>query len=64
MARKSGCPFSIRDYSVKIENKVTDEEVLVKGLSSASVDIDSDTDDGKTGESTWAEAIIKGRRIR
>lgn len=63
MARKSGCPFSIRDYSVKIENKVTDEEVLVKGLSSASVDIDSDTDDGKTGESTWAEAIIKGRSV-
>ena len=63
MARKSGCPFNIRDYSVKIENKVTDEEVLVKGLSSMSVDIDSDTDDGKTGDAVWAEMFIKGRSV-
>lgn len=63
MSRKSGCPFNIRDYSVKIENKVTDEKVLVKGLSSMSVDIDSDTEDGKTGDAVWAEMFIKGRSV-
>lgn len=63
MARKSGCPFNIRDYSVKIENKVTDELVPVKGLSSMSVSVDADTDDGKTGEAVWAESYIKGRSV-
>lgn len=63
MARKSGCPFNIKDYSVKIENKVTDEEIQVKGLSSMSVDVDSDTEDGKTADSTWAEMFITGRSV-
>lgn len=63
MSRKSGCPFNIRDYSVKIENKVTDEEVQVKGLNSMSVDTDADTDDGKTGEAVWSEMFIKGRSV-
>ena len=63
MARKSGCPFTVRDYSIKIENKVTDEEVLVKGLSEMSVDVDSETDDGKTGEAIWSEMFIKGRSV-
>ena len=63
MARKSGCPFTVRDYSIKIENKVTDEEVLVKGLSEMSVDVDSETDDGKTGDAIWAEMFIKGRSV-
>lgn len=63
MARKSGCPFNIKDYSVKIENKVTDEEVLVKGMSSMKVDIDSETGDGKTGEAVWSEMFIKSRSV-
>ena len=63
MARKSGCPFTVRDYSIKIENKVTDEEVLVKGLSEMSVDVDSETDDGKTGDAIWSEMFIKGRSV-
>lgn len=63
MSRKSGCPFTVRDYSIKIENKVTDEEILVKGLSEMSVDTDADTDDGKTGDAIWAEMFIKGRSV-
>lgn len=63
MARKSGCPFTVRDYSIKIENKVTDEEVLVKGLGEMSVDVESETDDGKTGDSIWSEMFIKGRSV-
>ena len=63
MARKSGCPFTVRDYSIRIENKVTDEEVLVKGLSEMSVDVESESEDGKTGDAIWAEMFIKGRSV-
>ena len=63
MSRKSGCPFTVRDYSIKIENKVTDQEVLVKGLTEMSVDTDADTEDGKTGDAVWAEMFIKGRSV-
>ena len=63
MARKSGCPFTVRDYSIKIENKVTDEEVAVKGLSEMSVDVESETEDGRTGDALWAEMFIKGRSV-
>ena len=63
MARKSGCPFNIRDYSVKIENKVTDDFVPVKGLNSLSLSVEADTDDGKTGDAVWAEQYIKGRSV-
>lgn len=63
MSRKSGCPFNVRDYSIKIQNKVTDEEVVIKGLSSMSVDIDADTDDAKTGNAIWAENFITGRSV-
>ena len=63
MARKSGCPFSVRDYSIKIENKVTDEEILIKGLTDMSVDTDAETEDGKAGESMWAEKFIKSRSV-
>ena len=63
MARKSGCPFTVRDYSIKIENKVTDEEVAVKGLGEMSVDVDSETEDGRTGDALWSEMFIKGRSV-
>ena len=63
MARKSGCPFTVRDYSIRIQNKVTDEEVAVKGLSEMSVDVDAETEDGKTGDALWAEMFIKGRSV-
>lgn len=63
MARKSGCPFSVADYSISIMNNVTNEKVPVKGLSSMSVDIDSETDDGKTGDAIWSENFIKSRSV-
>lgn len=63
MSRKSGCPFNIRDYLVEIENKVTNDKVKIKGLSSMSIDTDADTEDGKTGDAIWAEKFIKGRSV-
>lgn len=63
MSRLSGCPFNIKDYSVKIRNTVTDEDVLVKGLNTMTVDTDAETDDGKTGQAVWAEMYIKSRSV-
>ena len=48
MSRNSGCPFNIRDYSVKIKNQVTGEYARVKGLNSMSVDVEADAEDGES----------------
>ena len=61
--RKSGCPFTVRDYSIKIKDNVTDAEVPVKGLSEMSVDVEAETGDGKGGDSVWAEMFIKSRAV-
>lgn len=61
MSRKSGCPFNIRNYQVDIKNLVTDEFVRVKGLDTMSVDVDSETDDGKAGDAFWSETYIQSR---
>lgn len=63
MSRKNGCPFNIRNYSVEIKNLVTDKFVRVKGLDTMSVDIDSETDDAKSGDALWAETYIQGRSV-
>ena len=44
-------------------NNVTDDKVPVKGLSEMSVDVESETEDGKSGDATWAESFIKGRSV-
>lgn len=61
--RKSGCPFTVRDYSIKIENKVTEEAVAVKGLTEMSVDLGSETEDGRAGDAVWAEMFVKTRSV-
>ncbi len=61
--RKSGCPFTVRDYSIKIENKVTDEAVPVKGLSEMSVDVEAETEDGRAGDALWSEMFVKSRAV-
>ncbi len=63
MSRASGCPFSIADYSVKIMNTVTEAFVRVKGLTSMSVDVDAETEDGKTSDSFWSENFVKSRSV-
>lgn len=63
MARKSGCPFSIKDYVVDIENQVTATWVPVKGLTSMSISTDADTNDNKGGDAIWAEPSITGRSL-
>lgn len=63
MSRKSGCPFNISDYSVKIKDPVAETFTRIKGLDSMSVDTDAETDDGKTGESRWSEMFIKSRSV-
>ena len=63
MSRLSGCPFNIRDYSVKIRNPVTDEYRRVKGLNGMRVELEAETEDGKTGEALWSEMFVKSREV-
>lgn len=62
--RRSGCPFTIRDYSIKIEDKVSEEAVAIKGLTEMSVDVESETEDGRSGDSAWAETFVKCRSVK
>ena len=61
--RKSGCPFTVRDYSIRIVNGVTEEEVPIKGLTEMSVDVESETGDARGGDSAWAEMFVKSRGV-
>jgi hypothetical protein len=61
MARKSGCPFSIKDYVIEVQDLVTELWVLVKGMTSFSLDFGSDTEDGRTGDALWSEPYITAR---
>ncbi len=63
MSRLSGCPFNIRDYSVKIKNPVTQVFERVKGLNSMRVELEAETEDGRTGAALWAEKFIKSREV-
>lgn len=63
MSRKNGCPFSIRDYVVEIQDLVTEEWIKVKGLTSMSVSRESETQEGKGGDALWAEPYITGRSL-
>ena len=63
MSRLSGCPFNIRDYSVKVKNQVTGAFQRVKGLNAMSVELEAETEDGRTGAALWSEAFVKSRAI-
>lgn len=63
MSRLSGCPFNIRDYSVEIKNSVTGAFERVKGLSGMRVELEAETEDGRTGAALWSEMFIKSRGV-
>ena len=63
MSRISGCPFTVRDYSIEIKNQVTGQYTRIKGLNSMSVNTDAQTDDGSAADALWAERFIKGRNV-
>ena len=63
MSRTSGCPFNIRDYSVKVKDPVTSVFQRVKGLNAMRVELEAETEDGRTGAALWSEAFVKSRGI-
>ena len=63
MSRLSGCPFNIRDYSVKIKDTVTGVFQRVKGLNGMKVELEAETEDGRTGSALWSEMFVKSRGV-
>ncbi len=63
MSRTSGCPFNIRDYSVKVKDPVSGAFRRVKGLNAMRVELESETGDGRTGAALWSEAFVKSRGV-
>lgn len=63
MSRTSGCPFNIRDYSVQVKDPATGTFRRVKGLNAMRVELEAETEDGRTGAALWSEAFVKSRGI-
>lgn len=65
MARKNGCPTSIRDWIVEIMSRVstTDnpEWIRIKGLNSLTVSNSADTEDGSSADSLYSEPYATKR---
>lgn len=65
MPRKSGCPTSIRDWQIDILSRVstrTDPEwIRIKGLTTATVSEDTDTEDGSAADALYGEPYVTKR---
>lgn len=68
MARKNGCPTSIRDWIVEIMSRVstTDnpEWIRIKGLNNLTVSNSADTEDGSSADSLYSEPYATKRSGR
>ena len=65
MARKNGCPTSVRDWIIEIMSRVSTTEnpdwIRIKGLDSISVSEDADTEDGSSADSLYSEPYVSKR---
>lgn len=65
MARKNGCPTSVRDWIIEIMSRVSTTEnpdwIRIKGLDSISVSEDADTEDGSSADSLYGEPYVSKR---
>lgn len=65
MARKNGCPTSVRDWIIEILSRVSTDEnpdwIRIKGLDSISVSEDADTEDGSSADSLYSEPYVSKR---
>lgn len=65
MARKNGCPTSVRDWIIEILSRVSTTEnpewIRIKGLDSISVSEDADTEDGSSADSLYSEPYVSKR---
>lgn len=65
MARKNGCPFSVRNWAIDILSRASTASnpvwLRVKGLTSMERSTDADTDDGSSADSVWSEPYVTKR---
>ena len=65
MARKNGCPMSVRDWVIEIlsraSTKADPEWLRIKGVDSITLSTDSDTEDGSAADNLWSEPYVTKR---
>ena len=65
MARKNGCPMSVRDWQIDILSRASTilnpTWIRVKGVNSLTLSIDGDTEDGSSADSLWGEPYVSKR---
>lgn len=65
MARKNGCPTSVRDWVIEIMSRVSTaadpEWIRIKGLNSITVSNEADTEDGSSADSLYGEPYVTKR---
>lgn len=65
MARKNGCPTSVRDWVIEIMSRVSTaadlEWIRIKGLNSIAVSNEADTEDGSSADSLYGEPYVTKR---
>lgn len=65
MARKNGCPFSVKDWEIDVRTRASTNEsptwLRVKGAESIELSMDAETEDGSSGQSLYAEPYVTKR---
>lgn len=65
MARKNGCPMSLRDWQIDIMSRASTKAdptwLRIKGLTSMTLSTDADTEDGSSTDSLWGEPYVSKR---
>lgn len=65
MARKNGCPFSVRDWQIDIRSRASTNEsptwIPIKGMESLDFSMDAETEDGSSAQSLYSEPYITKR---
>lgn len=65
MARKNGCPTSVRDWTIEIMSRVSTaaapDWIRIRGLTSITVSHDADTEDGSSADSIYGEPYVSKR---
>ncbi len=59
--RKYGCPVSIRDWVIEVQNKATGLFVRINGMSTMKRSIEGDTEEGAEDSASWKEPYITQR---
>lgn len=65
MARKNGCPMSVRNWVIEIMSRASTRTnptwLRIKGVTSLTLSTDGDTEDGSAGDSLWSEPYVSKR---